>query len=324
METQHQPVLLHETLEALAVGPNDDVLDATLGGGGHAGAILERTAPQGRLLGIDRDPMAIQRARTILRRYEDRIELVQAPFVDLGAVARSSAFTPKAVLLDLGVSMDQIRDAARGFSFAAYGPLDMRFDGGQPLTAALILARWKEANLASLFERFDEPLARAIAHTIAMERAKRSIETTTDLAELVSGVAARRYRSRSRHHPATRVFLALRTAVNDELGQLERGLPAALELLPAGGRLTVISFHSVEDRLVKNLFRTWALGCTAPVHEPGCSSEHHPRVRLLTRTPTTPSRAEVTNSPASRSARLRVVVKLPEPPPLTPTPQTNP
>jgi 16S rRNA (cytosine1402-N4)-methyltransferase len=308
LETQHQPVLLRETIDALAVGPNDDVLDATFGGGGHAESILEHSSPNGRLLGLDRDPKALEYARERLARFTDRVTLVSAPFTELGAIARDRAFIPRAILLDLGISMDQVRDFARGFSFAHSGPLDMRYDPSQALTAALVLSRWKEESLALLFKRFDEPLARPIAHAIAL--AKRSIETTTDLADLVATVYAERFRTRSRRHPATRVFLALRAAVNDELGQIERALPDALDLLPPEGRLAVISFHSAEDRLVKNVFRTWALGCTAPVHEPGCSAAHEPRVRLLSRKPITPSRAEVTTSPASRSARLRVVVKL--------------
>lgn len=299
------------------MGENDDVLDATVGGGGHAEAILDTTAPNGRLLALDRDPAALERAASRLARFGDRVELVRAPLAELGRIAKERNFRPRAVLFDLGVSMDQLKDPSRGFSFDRPAPLDMRYDPGQPLTAALILARWKEQNLASLFERFDEPLARPIAHAIAMARAKRSIETTTDLADRVAAIYAEHFRSRSRRHPATRVFLALRAAVNDELGQVAAALPQALDRVPAGGRLAVLSFHSAEDRLVKNVFRTWAIGCTAAVHEPGCAAEHIPRVRLLSRKPTTPSRAEVTTSPASRSARLRVVEKLPlsRPPP---------
>lgn len=310
MEIQHQPVLLRETLDALAAGQNEDVLDATVGSGGHAEAILERTAPGGRLLAVDRDPSALARAHSRLVRFGDRVTLMQAPFRELFALARARDFRPVAALFDLGISMDQLKDPRRGFSFDQPGPLDMRLDPGQVLTAALILRRWKEDSLALLFERFDEPLARSIAHAVVMARAKRSIESTTDLADLVARTYAERFRSRSRRHPATRVFLALRAAVNDELGQLEAALPSALDILPPGGRLAVLSFHSAEDRLVKNVFRAWALGCTAAIHEPGCTAAHIPRVRLLSRKPTTPSRAEVTTSPASRSARLRVVVKL--------------
>ncbi len=311
LETKHQPVLLRETLEALSVGPNDDVLDATVGGGGHARSILEATAPNGRLLGLDRDPDAIQRAGSTLRPYGSRAVLVRANLKDLGSVARTHAFAPMAVLLDLGVSMDQLRDVRRGFTFEAEAPLDMRMDPDQPLTAGLIVSRWKPETLTALFQDFDEPLARPVAEAIAHERTKRSLATTTELADLVSAVSRRHFRSRSRRHPATRVFLALRSAVNDERGELEAGLPQALDLLPPGGRLAVITFHSAEDRLVKNIFRTWAIGCTAKTHEPGCDAPHHPRVRIPQRHPSTASRAEVTTSPASRSARLRWAVKLP-------------
>lgn len=323
METKHQPVLLRETLDALALGPNEDVLDATVGGGGHARAMLDATAPNGRLLGLDRDPDALTRAAATLRSYGPRAVLVRANLKDLGAVARAHGFRPSAVLLDLGVSMDQLRDPARGFAFDIPGPLDMRMDPDAPLTAAAIVNRWKESSLAALFQDFDEPLARAVAEAIVHARTKRSLETTTDLADLVAAVSARRFHTRSRKHPATRVFLALRSAVNDERGELEAALPQALELLPPGGRLAVLTFHSLEDRLVKHTFRTWAIGCTARTHEPGCTAEHRPRVRIPSRHPSTVSRAEVTTSPASRSARLRWAVKLPPEPKPEPQPKPN-
>lgn len=293
----------------MAVQPNDDVLDATIGAGGHAAAILEATAPRGRLLGLDLDPAALERARQRLTSFGERAVLVRAPFADLTRVAGEHAFKPSAILLDLGVSMDQLQDTARGFSFAAQGPLDMRMDPSQPLTAAVLLDTWKTESLVQLLQTVDEPLARPIANAIAKARATRSIQSTTDLADLVAAVSRRYRRSWSRVHPATRTFLALRMAVNDELGQVRAALPAALDLLSSGGRLAVLTFHSGEDRVVKMIFRAWALGCTAPEHVPGCTAEHRPRVRIPLRHPTTASRAEVTTSPASRSARLRSVVK---------------
>ncbi len=303
--TRHAPVLLAEVVRWLEPRPGGRYVDATLGGGGHAEALLSASAPDGRLLGLDADPEAIGRARARLARFRDRAVMVHARFSALEEIARAHGFVPSdGVLMDLGVSSDQLETPERGFSFRHAGPLDMRMDTTSGPTAADIVNRWPEARLADLFRRWgEEPHAARIAHRIVERRAVRPIATTDELARLVAEAVGR---AGGRRHPATRVFQALRMAVNRELDELELGLASALRILGEGGRLAVISFHSLEDRCVKQTFRA---------HEPRRESRPEggeawrfepPAVRVLTPRPVRPSGAEVGANPRSRSARLRV------------------
>ena len=304
----HIPVLLREVLEGLVVRPGGVYIDGTLGAGGHAEAILAASAPDGRLLGLDRDPQAVTRATARLEPYGERAVLLHASYVELAALARERGFFPVAgVLFDLGFSSLQVAAAQRGFSFRLAGPLDMRFDptSAGP-TAADLVNTLSEAELVDLLWRYgEEPRSRRIAQAIV---AARPLESTGELAEVVAA-AAKRPRGR-RIHPATRVFQALRIAVNRELEAVEAVLPQAVEILRPGGRLAVITFHSLEDRIVKRFFKQEARGCICPPEAPICTCEHQPTLRLVNRKPIRPSAEELAANPRSRSAKLRVAEKL--------------
>ncbi len=288
----HVPVLLNEVLSYLSPQPGGTYIDATVGPGGHAEAILEACAPTGRLLGIDRDPEALQIARQRLARFGQRVRLVRGNFAQLGAIASAEGFAPAdGILFDLGVSSLQLASEGRGFSFQTSGYLDMRF-GPEGPTAADLLRELSARQLEAILREYgEETKARAIAKAIVEARSKAPLQTAEQLAALVQRVYGGR---RGRIHPATRTFQALRIAVNRELEALQEGLGAAVELLKPGGRLVVISFHSLEDRVVKNMFKAWTVGPA-------------PRVRVLTRKPVRPSRYEVKLNPRARSARLRSV-----------------
>jgi 16S rRNA (cytosine1402-N4)-methyltransferase len=288
-------------------------VDGTLGGAGHAAGILQATSPDGRLLGLDLDPEAIDRAQERLAPFGQRVVLVQSSFRELEAVARAHYFAPAdGVLLDLGLSSFQLAAPERGFSFVKDGPLDMRFDPGQGPTAADLVNQLPVEELADILYRYgEEKPSRRIARAIV---AARPLKTTHELAEVIArALGGRRGRSRRRTrrlHPATRSFQALRIAVNDELGALEAVLPQAVELLRPGGRLVVISFHSLEDRLVKRFFRRQAQDCVCPPEQPICTCQHQRTLRVLTRRPLRPDESEVARNPRARSARLRVAEKL--------------
>lgn len=287
-------------------------IDMTVGGGGHAGLLLQATAPDGRLLGLDRDPAALAAAEQALTPFAGRFRLVRAPFDAVERVAADHGFAPAdAVLMDLGVSSRQLDDPARGFSFRADGPLDMRMDPDGPVTAADLVARLSEPELARLFKDLgEERHARRIARAIVRERESAPIATTARLAETVAAAVPAKERRAARIHPATRVFQALRMAVNDEAGQLARGLEAAFTVLGPGGRMAVISFHSLEDRAVKRFFKDLATGCVCPPAFPVCRCGRVPRARLLTRRAQRPAAAEVAANPRARSARLRAIEKI--------------
>lgn len=305
--SQHVPVLLEAVLAYLQPHPGGTYIDATVGGGGHAEAILEASAPDGRLLGMDTDPDALRRAQRRLHRFGHRVVLVRGNFGNLAAIARRRGFEPAdGILMDLGVSADQLADPKRGFSFQLEGPLDMRMDPSLPRTAADLVNGLAEEELARVIRTYgEERFARRIARAIVRSR---PVRTTKELADIIERVVPRR--PGQRLHPATRTFQALRIAVNDELGALERALPQALEILRPGGRLVVISFHSLEDRIVKQFFHREARDCICPPRQPICVCGHKARVRILTRKPVTPSPEEVARNPRSRSARLRAVEKL--------------
>ena len=306
--TAHVPVLVDEVLTYLAPRPGAVIVDATLGEGGHAEAILRRIAPAGRLVGLDRDGEALARAEERLRRFGQNVTLAQANFADLDeALNVLGVGTVDGVLLDVGVSTRQLTEAERGFSFDRVGPLDMRMDRGDPAgtTAGDLANTLPERELADLIYRFGEERAsRRIARQIV---ARRPLRTTRDLARAVEAAVGA---GRGRLHPATRTFQALRIATNQEIESLERALPQAIRRLRPGGRLCVIAFHSIEDRAVKNALTRFARGCVCPPGLPECRCGGERLIRILTKKPVTPSASEVARNPRARSARLRAAERL--------------
>ena len=301
----HVPVLYQEILAGLRIKPGGRYIDGTVGGGGHARGILAASAPDGEILGIDADPMAVAVAREQLAEFGKRVTLVQGNFADLEEVALRHRFCPvDGILLDLGLSSMQLEAAGRGFSFQLDGPLDMRFGPSQITTAADLVNTLSMEELADILFRYgEEPRARRIARAIVAER---PINTTEELAALVERTLGRRRKL----HPATRTFQALRMAVNEELECLAEALPQALRLLMPGGRLAIISFHSLEDRLVKQSFRNEARDCLCPPEVPVCICGHRAALGIVTKKPIRPSAEEVTANPRSRSAKLRITYRL--------------
>ena len=283
------------------------VIDGTVGAGGHASGVLGQSAPEGELLGLDRDSVALPLAQQRLARFGERVHLVHGSFLDIKQHALAIGWTRvDAILLDLGLSSMQLADPERGFSFRMDGPLDMRFDREQGQTAADIVNGYEEADLADLIYRFgEERQSRRIARAIV---GSRPLSSTEALAELVAGVVKGKPR---RIHPATRTFQALRTAVNDELGVLQESLPVCVDLLRPGGRLAVIAFHSLEDRIVKRFMRTESEDCICPPDQPACTCDHKATLRRVTRRPIRPQQEELDRNPRARSARLRVAERLP-------------
>ncbi|MFA6092882.1 MAG: 16S rRNA (cytosine(1402)-N(4))-methyltransferase RsmH [Elusimicrobiota bacterium] len=289
----HAPVLLQETLSALITDRNGLYLDATLGLGGHSEAILRELSPEGRLIGIDLDPEALTHARERLAGFSGRVRFVQGNFRDLARILRSEGFFPLAgALFDLGVSSLQLDKASRGFAIQREGPLDMRLDPANPLTAARIVNEWPAEQIELLLREYgEEREAGRIARWVVQARAAKPFETTADLANLVETHIPRTGRT----HPATRTFQALRIAVNGELENLTRGLEDVLGMMRAGGRIAAISFHSLEDRIVKNVFKSFVAAGSC---------------RQSTDGALTPSPEETARNPRSRSAKLRSVEKL--------------
>jgi 16S rRNA (cytosine1402-N4)-methyltransferase len=312
MELGHLPVMPGEVLGTLAPSPGSLQIDATVGGGGHTERILEAAKPDGRVLGLDADPAAIERVARRLAGYGDRLVLRQANFRQLAEVAPAAGFDAvDGALFDLGLSSFQLADRERGFGFRTGGPLDMRFDTTRGVPASELLATLDADELAALFRRYgEEPSAWKIAKAIVATRSTGPVETAEDLAQLVETVAPGNPRQRRRIHPATRVFQALRIAVNEELDALAEGLAAAVDLLRPGGRLVVLSYHSLEDRIVKRFFNAERRGCTCPPEAPVCVCGRSPRLRLVTRPSMTPTAEEVEANPRARSARLRAAERL--------------
>ena len=307
--TDHVPVLADEVRGLLAVRPGQTVVDATFGAGGHARLLAGDLAGEGRFIAIDRD--------ATVRPYFERFEReagVQVRFLrgEFGVVLTQLAdngVEADAVLLDLGISSMQVDRPERGFSYAVDAPLDMRMDPSETLSARDVVNEWDERELATIFRRYgEERFARQIAHALVRRRAERPFERTADLVETIKAAipAPRRFGD---GHPAKRVFQALRIAVNDELAALERALPAAVSMLRPGGRVAVISFHSLEDRIVKRFFAAQARGCICPPDLPVCACGREPELRLLTRKAVRPSPHEIADNPRSASARLRVAQK---------------
>jgi len=308
---RHIPVLPAEALRFLAPHPGGVYLDGTVGGGGHAVLILDLTGPEGVLIGLDRDAEALETARRKLSPFGERVRLFQSNFSRLDDIVAKLGFTGiDGFLFDLGVSSHQLDSGARGFSFQQDAPLDMRMDTSGGDTATDLVNGLPEEELARIIREFgEERWAKRIATFIVRARVEAPIETTGRLVDIIKG-AIPRGAWEERLHPATRTFQALRIVVNDELGSLERGMTAGLHLLNKGGRGVVISFHSLEDRMVKNSFRNLAQGCTCPKELPRCACQFTPQVKILTRKPVMAGDAEVRENPRARSAKLRAVEKL--------------
>lgn len=301
----HRAVLLDEVLDLLAPRPGGIYVDGTAGSGGHALAIAERIGATGRLLLTDRDPAAVARAREALARLPVPSVVAQANFADMKTVAQANGIQQAdGILLDLGVSSDQLDEAERGFSFLRDGPLDMRMDGRQAVTAATLVNDLPEADLADLLWRYgEEPRSRAIARRVVAARSAGRLARTAELARIVESAYGGR---RGRTHPATRTFQALRIAVNNELDALEKGLNGALDLLAPRGRLAVISFHSLEDRTVKRFFADHTARWESRPEGGQTRVCLEPEVTVLTRKPVVPSDRECEENPRARSAKLRV------------------
>ena len=306
----HRPVLLEECLEALAIRPDGIYVDGTLGRAGHSLEIARRLTT-GRLIGIDRDETAIAAARERLRDYMDHVTLVHSNFDRIGAILEELNISgADGMLFDLGVSSPQLDDAQRGFSYMHNAPLDMRMDRTSALDAHQVVNRWPYEELRRiLYEYGEERYAPAIAKGICRARETAPIETTLQLVDVIKS-AMPPQALREKQHPAKRSFQAIRIAVNGELDALPPMLNAAAEHLNTGGRLAVISFHSLEDRIIKKTMQELATGCTCPPNFPVCVCGKTPKMKLISRKPITPGEGELTENPRARSAKLRVAEKL--------------
>lgn len=313
MEFQHTSVLPGETLAALAVKPEGTYLDCTLGGAGHARRIAERLSEKGRLVGLDRDKAALAAARERLSDVSCRVDIVKANFSALAAVLEDLGIASiDGALFDLGVSSHQIDTAERGFSYMQDAPLDMRMDRASRLSAFDVVNDYSEADLCRIFRDYgEERWANRIAAFVAAAREEQPIRTTGGLVDIICRAVPKGVRRQAAGHPAKRVFQAIRIEVNDELGILAASLRAAAKALAPGGRLAVITFHSIEDRIAKTTLRELARGCICPPGLPVCVCGHRPELRLLGKAQK-PGAAEVGTNPRAKSAKLRAAEKLPE------------
>ncbi len=291
----HISVLKDKVIEYLAPKPNEHFIDCTIGQGGHALAILEKTRPKGKVLGIDQDPAFLsQLKQTIQKEYKDRLVLAEGNFAHITAIAQQEKFKPvHGILFDLGFSSLHIEESKRGFSFARQEPLDMRYSLSNPITAEKIVNYWSKTDIERILKEYgEEQFSKEISQAIAEQRAQTPIVRTTQLVKIIEEATPRWYHRKRAHH-ATKTFQALRIAVNNELENIKEALPQAVELLEPAGKIAVISFHSLEDRIVKNFFKT------------------HPSLSMITKKPITPSFQEQKANPRSRSAKLRIALKLP-------------
>jgi len=307
--SDHTPVLADEVRRLLAVQPGETVVDATFGAGGHARLLAQDLRGNGKLVAIDRDPSAKAHFDRFKAQAGVDVRFLRGDFALVLTQLSTNDIKADAILLDVGVSSMQIDRPERGFSYATDAPLDMRMDPSGEITAATIVNTWDEKELATIFRRYgEERYAGPIARAIVRRRAERAFFRTADLVDVIKLAIPTPARF-GEGHPAKRVFQALRIAVNDELGQLEAALPAAVAMLRPGGRLAVISFHSLEDRIVKQFMVAGAKGCTCPPDFPICVCGKEPELRLLTRKPVRPSASELDRNPRAASSRLRVAVK---------------
>ena len=309
-EFHHVSVLLDACIEGLAIKPDGIYVDGTLGGAGHSSQIAKRLTT-GRLIGIDRDPVALRAAGERLKPYEDRITLVHSNFCEIADVLKQLGISGvDGILLDLGVSSPQLDDGQRGFSYMSDAPLDMRMNGQDTLTAAEVVNTWPKEELKRiLYDYGEERYAPQIATAICRVREEKKIETTLELVDIIRS-AMPPAALREKQHPAKRSFQAIRIAVNDELGSVEKVMADAIPLLNPGGRLAVITFHSLEDRIVKTAMVAATKGCTCPPTFPVCICGNKPKVKLISRKPIVASAEELEENPRSRSAKLRVCEKI--------------
>lgn len=309
-EFHHVSVLLEECIEGLNIKPDGIYVDGTLGGAGHSSRIAERLTT-GTLIGIDRDPVALKAAGERLAPFSDRVRLVHSNFCEMDtALERLGITGVDGILLDLGVSSPQLDDGQRGFSYMADAPLDMRMNSEDTLDARQIVNQWSYEELKRiLYDYGEERFAPRIAAAICKRREEKEIETTLELVDIIRS-AMPASALREKQHPAKRSFQAIRIAVNDELGSVERVMKKAVPLLNPGGRLAVITFHSLEDRIVKNAMAEAAKGCTCPREFPVCVCGKKPQVKLITRKPIVSGQEELERNPRARSAKLRICEKL--------------
>ena len=309
-EFHHVSVLLDECIEGLNIKPDGIYVDGTLGGAGHSSQIAKRLTT-GMLIGIDRDPVALKAAGERLAPYGDRVKLVHSNFCEIKQVLKDLDISGvDGILLDLGVSSPQLDDGSRGFSYMEDAPLDMRMNNEDSLTAAVVVNTWSQEELKRiLFDYGEERYAPRIAAAICRRREEKPIETTLELVDIIRG-AMPAAALREKQHPAKRSFQAIRIAVNDELGSVEKVMEDAIPCLNAGGRLAIITFHSLEDRIVKNGMAEAAKGCTCPPNFPVCVCGKKPRVKLVSRKPIVSGQEELDRNPRARSAKLRVCEKL--------------
>ncbi|HXM52739.1 MAG TPA: 16S rRNA (cytosine(1402)-N(4))-methyltransferase RsmH [Candidatus Binatus sp.] len=306
----HRPVLLQDVITSLQPAPGQAFIDATLGGGGYTRALMERLRPGGILLGIDRDASALERFAQEPVPPDITVILEHTNFAQLDRAAERIGRPPNGIVFDLGLSSLQLDDPERGFSFQSDGPLDMRLDRSESWTAADLLNRESESELRRILRDYgQERWGSRIAQRIVERRRKMPFKTTKDLVDVVAGAIPRGAWPRDTH-VATRTFMAFRIAVNRELDAIEKGLKAAIEVLASGGRVGVVSFQSLEDKIAKNLFNVEATDCICPPQAPVCICGHRRSVRVITRKPITPSEAEVQENPRARSAKLRIAEKL--------------
>lgn len=309
-EFHHISVLLNECLEGLNIKPDGIYVDGTLGGAGHSSQIAKRLTT-GRLIGIDRDPVALKAAGKRLEPYKNNVTLVHSNFCEMAQVLKELGISGvDGILLDLGVSSPQLDDGQRGFSYMVDAPLDMRMNNEDSLTAHTVVNTWPQEELKRILYTYgEERYAPQIAAAICRRREEKTIDTTLELVDVIRG-AMPPAALREKQHPAKRSFQAIRIAVNDELGSVERVLEDAIDLLNPGGRLAIITFHSLEDRIVKTAMADAAKGCTCPPNFPVCVCGKKPKVKLISRKPITASDVELEENPRSRSAKLRVCQRL--------------
>jgi len=318
MPARHLPVLINEAVDALQLKPGHNVIDCTAGGGGHSKSILQQTAPDGKLLAIDLDTVALEQSKKKLRQYHNRVTFVNDNFANLKQIHNEQFSVSKVngILLDLGISSLELEDLGGGFSFQHDGPLDMRFNKQQSLTAAEIVNTWPFDKLKkAILEYGQEPLATEITKALTSARRIGEITKTKKLVEVILLAFRNKLGSHKEVpwiggiHPATRTFQALRIAVNGELDNLQKVLPQAIDLLANGGRIAVISFHSLEDRIVKRFFKQEAKNCICPPEVPVCQCDHTASLKIITKKPIIPSDKEIKINPRSRSSKLRVAEK---------------
>lgn len=307
-EAKHTPVLLNEVIEFLNPQPNQNFVDCTLGAGGHTAEILKHVSPNGKVLGIDLDRRAIKISKENIG--SDRLVAVNGSYKNLEKIVLQNNFNNiSGILVDLGYSSMEISDPEKGFSFRINAPLDMRY-GDEGITAAEIIAKSRESELEKIFREYgEERFAKRIAGEICAERKNNPIRTTSELVEIIAKAVPKKFQH-GRIHFATKVFQALRIAANDELGNLKSILPQAIKLLNPGGRLVVISFHSLEDRIVKQFFKKESSGCLCPKDIPVCTCGHNPVIKIINKKPIIPKEGEAKINPRSRSAKLRVAERL--------------